>query len=327
MKKTIPILVLLSLWLLTSLGCILSHDPTQQPDSSISPTLTTSISSSGTSGPTASPTPVLPSPTSFAATITVTASPTTSGITSGSASGPYAVILVTAGDVLNIRSAPGSGNPRVGSFSATDTSVMQTGLSAWVGSDLWVEVKNPDGGTGWVNFAYLTEYVPPAVFCADGNVKNLISDLSIALKNSDGKALAALVSPRHGMSVRMVRPGPAILFDQAHAEWVFESTYVHDWGALGGSGLEVKGSFQDVILPKLLDVFNASYELQCNQPGLSAAFSSEPWPKELTNIGYFNVLKPATLGVDLDWSIWLVGVEYVNDQPYLFSLIHFVWEP
>jgi hypothetical protein len=121
--------------------------------------------------------------------------------------------------------------------------------------------------------------------------------------------------------------GPRIIFDQQHAEWVFTSTYEHDWGSAPASGLDVKGSFQSVVLPALLEVFNSSYELHCNEPGYADTFSLEPWPKQYANIGFYNITKPATPGVDLDWRTWLVGVEYVENQPTIFSLIHFAWEP
>lgn len=287
-----------------------------------------------------SPTPLAATPTTVAPTATVptatvslptvipaAATPTTGGAIPGSPSGPYAVILVAPGDVLNVRSAPGAGSAAIGSFAATATDVMRTGPSSSVGGALWVQVQNPGGGNGWVNAAFLTEYVAPAAFCADTRVNTLLTNFGSALTTSNGETLAALVSPAHGMTVRLWRNGKAVTFHTKDAPWVFGSTYEHHWGAAPGSGLDTNGAFHLVVLPKLLDVFNASYSLTCNSLGTAAQNGSEPWPNLYTNINYYTVYKPGTLGVDLDWRYWLVGVEYVQGRPYVFGLIHFQWEP
>ena len=51
---------------------------------------------------------------------------------------------------------------------------------------------------------------------------------------------------------------------------------------------------------------------------------STPWP--YTNIHYYNLYKPAT-DQQLDFRTWLIGVEYINGQPYLHSMVSIVWEP
>jgi hypothetical protein len=212
---------------------------------------------------------------------------------------------------------------------------MRTGPASYVGTSLpalaqvqvWVEVQNPSGGKGWVNAKFLTEYVSPSAFCGDGKVNTLITNLDTAVTTSNGELLATLVSPAHGMDVRLWRYGTVVNYDQEHARWVFESTYEVNWGPAPGSGLDTIGSFHVAVLPKLQEVFNASYSLNCNDPGVAASFSLEPWPNEYANIHYYNVYKPGTPGVDLDWRLWLVGVEYVQGQPYVFAIIHFQWEP
>jgi hypothetical protein len=261
-------------------------------------------------------------------TINFVPTATVGGIVPGSPSGPYGVIQVAAGDVLNVRSAPGVGSAAIGSFAATATNVMRTGPSSNVGGALWVEVQNPSGGNGWVNAAYLTEYLPPASSCADGRVGTLIANLDHAFTVGDGVQLASLVSPAHGMNVRLWRYGNAnITFFPKDARWVFNSTYEHKWGQAPGSGLDTNGSFHVVVLPKLQDVFNAVYTLTCNSLGTAPQYGLQPWPAEFANINYYTVYKPGTPGVDLDWRYWLVGVEYVQSQPYVFGLIHFQWEP
>ncbi len=285
---------------------------------------------------TATPTPTVPTPTVNVPTLTpgapvpatvIAPTPTTGGIIPGAPSGPYAVILVTPGDVLNIRTGPGVGNPVSGSFTATATNVMRTGPSSTADGDLWVQVQNPGGGSGWVNAAFLTEYVAPATFCADGRVNILLTSFGNALAASNGETLAALVSPAHGMAVRLWRYSSPIVFDREHARWVFESTYEHHWGAAPGSGLDTVGAFHMVVLPKLLDVFNASYTLGCNSVQTGGASYDTSWPAIYTNVNFYSLYKPGPAGNELSWRTLLIGVEYVQGQPYVFSVTQMDWEP
>jgi hypothetical protein len=276
-------------------------------------------------------TPTLPAPATASPSVVIPTSipptATTGGILPGSPSGPYAVILVLPGDVLNIRSGPGAGNPVVGSFAPTATNVMRSGPSASADGDLWVQVDNPSGGTGWVNSRFLTESIAPAAFCAHAGVPALLSGLGSALASRNGEVLASLVSPLHGLDVRLWRFGTVINYDREHVRWVFDSTYAHNWGADGASGLDTLGSFQEAVLPKLQEVFGASYSLSCDSLGSAPQYGMQPWPAEYANINYYTVFKPGTPGIDLDWRYWLVGIEFVQGQPYVFSLIHFQWEP
>jgi hypothetical protein len=327
-KNTLALLAAVLLFPL--IGCSLSlfGTPTPFPTLPVMPS-PTQLSASPT--PLASPTatPETPSPTVVLPTLTTGPGPsaTPGGAVTGSTSGSYAVILVASADVLNIRAAAGPGNPLVGSFAPTATNVMRTGPSTYVGSNLWVEVQNPSGGTGWVNAHYLTEYVAPDPFCADGKVNTLITKLGAALTSSNGELFAPLVSPAHGLDLRLWRYETVVNYDQEHARWVFESSYVVNWGPAPGSGMDTIGPFHEAVLPLLQEVFNASYTLGCDDPGAAAAFSLTPWPNEYANIHYYSVFKPGTPGIDLDWHIWLVGVEYVKDQPYLYAMIHCQWEP
>jgi hypothetical protein len=264
---------------------------------------------------------------STASSTTPAATAATSATVPGVASGPYSVILVAPGDVLNIRSAPGTGNPVTGNFAASATNVMRTGPSSAVNGDKWVEVQNPAGGSGWVFGDFLTEYAAPATFCADGRVNTLLTNFGNAFKTSNGEVLASLVSPAHGMTVYQWRYGIAHTFKQSDARWVFGSTFKHNWGAAPGSGMDTIGAFHVAVLPNLLDVFNASYSLTCNSLGTAPQYGSNPWPVEYANVNFYTVYKPGTPGVDLDWRYWLVGVEYVQGQPYIFAVIHFAWEP
>jgi hypothetical protein len=249
------------------------------------------------------------------------------GTLPGSPSGPYAVIQVIPGDVLNIHAAPGADSPVNGSFPATAVTVMRTGPSSSVGQELWVQVQNPGGSTGWVNAAYLTEYVAPAAFCVDGRVNTLLSNFLDAIKTSNGGTLSALVSPAHGLTVRLWRNGNAIVFDRAHAQWIFVSTYEHNWGAAPGSGLDTIGAIHAVVLPKWLDVLNVSYSSGCNVPQAGGASYDTAWPAIYANVNFYSLYKPGPAGNELSWRTLLIGVEYVKGQPYIFSVTQMDWEP
>ncbi len=334
MKKTNFALLFLGMLVALS-GCSfpLSGTPTPLPTLILIPSPTPLLTTSSAPTPTApTPTVGLPTVTPGAPTSTTGSAPipTIGGTTPGVPSGPYGVILVVPGDVLNVRTGPGAGYAISGSFTATATNVMRTGPSSTAGGDLWVQVQNPGGGSGWVNAAFLTEYVASAAFCADVRVNTLLTNFGIALKTSNGVALASLVSPAHGVTVRMWRNSAPIIFDREHAQWVFDSTYEHNWGAAPGSGLDTVGAFHVVMLPKLLDVFNASppgYTLSCNAPLTGGASYDTSWPAIYTNVNFYSLYKPGSVGNENSWRTLLIGVEYVQGQPYVYSVTQMDWEP
>jgi hypothetical protein len=304
---------------------ILQSTPTPLPDTP------TPAATDTSAVPSETPILNLPSPTPGLAATAVPATlvPTSSsvGIQPGNPSGPYGVIRIGAADVLNIRSGPGVAYSISGSFGAQVTNVMRTGPYSNVGQDLWVQVQKPDGTTGWVNASYLTEYMAPATFCADNRVNSLLANFGNDVKTSSGQALAGMVSPAHGMTVRLWRNGNAVTFDQAHSQWIFSSTYVHNWGAAPGSGLDTLGAIHEVVLPKWLDVLNGSFTLSCNLPQTGGASYDTSWPATYANINFYSLYKPGPAGNENSWRTLLVGVEYVQGQPYIFSVTQLEWEP
>lgn len=248
--------------------------------------------------------------------------------TPSGASNLYAVINVFPDDTLNIRSGPGVENEVVGMLQPNQTGLTRTGKSSSVGDETWVEIQNPSGGTGWVNADFLTEYVAPASFCADARVKTLIDNLESAVLAPNDDVLASLIHSLHGLDVRLWRYGTVANYTQEEAAWVLESDYQVNWGPAPGSGEDTLGTFSNVVLPKLQEVFSAVYNLHCNDTLDLATFSGEPWPPEYANINFYTVYKPGSEQYGgLDWRAWTVGVEYVDGQPYLFALIHYQWEP
>lgn len=240
----------------------------------------------------------------------------------------YAVIQVAADDVLNIRSGPGMENPVVGTLQPDQSGLKRTGQTSRAGEELWVEIQNPAGGTGWVNAKYLTEYASPDAFCADTRVTTLLQNLEMAVNTEDSELFKSLVSPAHGLDVKYIRSGIAANYMPEEASWAFQSTYVVNWGAAAGSGQPVSGTFPEIVLPALQDVFK-NVTMACNEIKLGGASYVVEWPAEYANFNYYSLYNP---GNDpsyngMDWRTWLVGVEYVNGQPYLFALMNYQWEP
>jgi len=200
---------------------------------------------------------------------------------------------------------------------------MRTGPTASAEGATWVEVQNPSGGVGWVNSFYLTEYVTHEAFCADTRVQALLEQLKGSVNQSNGGTLSTLVSPIHGVDVRLWAYASPVNFNAATAGSVFSSSQAYNWGS-GPSGQPDAGTFAQVIQPKLQEVFNAT-NLETNCDNLTNVFNlAQPWP--YNNIHYYNLYKPAT-DQQLDFRTWLIGVEYVNGQPYLHSMVSIVWEP
>jgi photosystem II stability/assembly factor-like uncharacterized protein len=240
--------------------------------------------------------------------------------------GPYAVIGVAVTDVLNIRSAAGTGQPLVGSFAYDAVNVMRTGPTAIVDGAAWVEVQNPGGGTGWVNSFYLSDYVSHDAFCADTRIPALIGQLKGSMNQSNGGVFSTLVSPVHGVDVRLWAYQPAVHFNTSAASNLFTSSEIYDWGIGPRGGTEPDtGTFTQIIQPKLQEVLNApTLESYCDD--LTKVYPlSNPWP--YINIRYYNLYKPSTTPTDLDFRTWLIGFEYIDGQPYLHSMVTIQWEP
>jgi photosystem II stability/assembly factor-like uncharacterized protein len=253
---------------------------------------------------------VLIAPTGFAPPITLT--------------GPYAVVRVAPNDVLNIRSSAGASNSIIGYYPPDATDVMRTGASTSADGAVWVEVRRADGLTGWVNSDYLTEYVSTSTFCADARIPQLIEQLKQSMIQSNGDQFASLIGSKHGAAINFWRDAPPVNYTTTTARSIFTDTLIHDWGAgpaAGPSG--VSGTFAQIVQPDMLDVFNSSYQLGCDDPSHAAMFVN-PWPH--TNIHYYSILKPPSNNI-FDWKVWLIGFEYVEGVPYLYGTIHYVWEP
>ena len=189
-------------------------------------------------------TPTLPSPSS-------TQSPSTAAVTNATpiaaSSAAYAVVLVSKNNTLTIRQNPGKGSKAIGSLAYNASNIRLTGNKSSLQDEKWVEIQSANG-SGWVNAAYLTQSIQPSFFCNDAEVKALLTSFTNALKKKDAAVFQSLVSQDHGLKLKYLRGGAIANYSPAQVGWLFSSTYLMHWGAAPGSGMEVTGSFTQIIL-------------------------------------------------------------------------------
>jgi hypothetical protein len=277
-------------------------------------------------------TPLAPTTTPTALeVITSTASPTLVEASATPTLEPppyqYSVVLVPEGSSLAAYTAPGNTSSLAGGIPPDYSGLVPTGRVSTIGAETWVEIVLPGGGTGWVDRFNLTEYASPAEFCADARVPVLFTSFQAALNNNDGRLLTPIVSPVHGLTVEYLHGGTPRVYPVAEVGFVFGRLEIVDWGLGPASGLPVEGSFAEMVRPDLLTVFGATYETHCREITLGGASYSPDWPFIWQNVNYISVYKPGSPDQELDWMTWVVGIEYVDGAPYLFSLTRYNWEP
>jgi len=163
-------------------------------------------------------------------------------------------------------------------------------------------------------------------FCEDQAPRALLTQFKSAILDSDGALLASLVSPDHGMDAYLFRDGRVVNYDREHAAALFESSFAVNWGMAPGSGLETVGSFQELLVPDLLNVLTKDYLVACNEIRVGGATYTAAWP--YAGINFYSLYFPGTPAVDgLDWHTWLLGMHSVGSRPYLYAIMQFKWEP
>ena len=128
-----------------------------------------------------------------------------------------------------------------------------------------------------------------------------------------------------------IRTGPTrpCVFRVRQLEELFTADTSYDWGMEPGSGLEITGSFADVVLPRLTRDLLPAGELGCNEiihggtPGLVII------PDVYEGINFFSFYRPDKEGsatYPLDWGTWVVGVEEWAGRYVISYLVHYRWE-
>lgn len=194
----------------------------------------------------------------------------------------------------------------------------------------WLAVQTEEGQPGWVNARYLTEYVSHEAYCADARIGELLARFEQAILTSDGDALAALVHPVRGLTIRYNWWNPEVNYSPTEAADVFVSQASKYWGIQDGSGLPIRGSFSETVLPQLLDVVAEDHTSACNTLDFGVASGGSAgivaWPFEYGNMNYTALYRPAPPEQELDWRTWTVGIEYVHGAPVISFLVQYAWE-
>nr|BAL53193.1 hypothetical protein HGMM_F05B10C15 [uncultured Chloroflexota bacterium] len=211
MKRFLP----LSLVALLAALSLISPGQAGGPVTPFPPSPTSTQTPPAPSGLTATPA-LTPSPT-------LTATPTAIPLT-------YALVNVPDRGTLHMRSRPDIQSRIVGALAAQQKNIPLTGRTSGKMPKIWYEVRRSGGGTGWISSYYVIEYVPPEAFCRDERIRPLIENLTKAIRELDGAAFARLVSPMHGVTVRLTAKGTPYNFLELYARYLFWEHIPHPLG-------------------------------------------------------------------------------------------------
>lgn len=237
-----------------------------------------------------------------------------------------AVFNLAPGEVLNVRSSPSVNAEIIATLQADTRQIEATGKTENADNFHWLEINLPDGqggpGTGWVSAAFVVEEVPTAAFCADARVGQLLDELVTAIRSQNGTLLSQITSPEHGLRLVLDPAGSDVvaLNDAGEIAGLFRSSFEYIWAK------DQIGSFQTVILPELNTVFGVSSTRFCNSllpdQGIAAGEQAD-WPFDYASLNFVAMYVPGAPDLGKEWRTWAVGVDYINDQPFISLLIQY----
>lgn len=307
--------------------------PTPPPPTSASPAvvpptvapsaeLPTAAPPTSTTTPTASPI-LTATPPPATATAVATVPPAATAV---STEVEYRVAFVAANDVLNVRRQPSPNAAIVAELAPDATGVHAIGEGqTLLGGSLWLSVETA-GGDGWVNSAYLTEFVDQKTFCGDPATRAILDQLQEAIATQDGNLLSDLVHPERGLRLRLNWWNPEIIVRGNDLPALFSSRTAYDWGIEDGSGAPIRGSFRDKVLPALeRDLLGAS-EWSCDEARFGPSAGATILPEGYEAVRYFSAHRPSMDDGGFDWGTWAIGVERWQGRYYLSYLVHYQWE-
>jgi hypothetical protein len=237
---------------------------------------------------------------------------------------PYAVAWVHEGESLDVRQPAGITSMTVASLASDQRGLTATGNTTQMGSSTWVEINLPEGGKGWINGWNLTEDVLGSKFCEDPRISDLANQFIVAVKERDGVLLSKLVSPKRGLIIRHDWWNPEVNVGFSSVPSLFLDPANMTWGVNRDSELSIDGTFRDVILPQLEEVFSIAPELNCNVLGAGSSAQDVIWPSEYSNMNYISLHRAAPEpGSQLNWRTWALGIEYLDGRPYLALLVQY----
>lgn len=250
--------------------------------------------------------------------------PTERGGDPASAEGEYAVVWIPEGEVFQIRQPAGIAGVVMESMPFDTHGIYLTGNRSMLGSSPWVEIISSNNKIGWVKSWNLTEYKSAHEFCRDDRIPAMIAEFHRIILDTQRETLSKLISPEHGLTIRLNWYGPDVHFPREDAGDVLFSSEELFWGEMEDSGLSVFGSFEKIILPKIQDVFTQEPSVTCNALQYGSTSREAIYPSEFRNINYYAFFRPALEGGnEFDWRTWVIGIEYVHGEPYIAIVIHY----
>lgn len=243
----------------------------------------------------------------------------------------YAVVLVSADNVLNVRTAPGLDQPILEMLAGNAREISLTGAEQELDGERWVEIKRGEAGTGWVYGSFLTQQVSPQAFCSDPKVKAFVTSFLTALSEQDFAGLAVLTSPTHGLTIQTAWYNEGVTFKREQVAGLLQDDTVFAWGIEGGSGLPIQGTFKATVLPQMLNLFQGEVKSPCNSlevnVGSGPTPGQTPWLFEYGNLNFVALYRAAPADQELDWRTWAVGIEIIAGSPYAMTMVQYRWEP
>lgn len=240
------------------------------------------------------------------------------------------VVFLPDGQFLPVLAAPGETSQVVAQLDANQTRLPISGRSQRVGEQLWVELRLPDGTTGWAQAEYLTPAYAADQFCASPQVQGLSLEVVERFHQKDGDGLAKLVSPIHGLRVRTHWSSSEVFLGYPpELHELFIGTKVYKFGDGGALQTALEGTFLEVLYPLLVDMRQGAVEI-CNTlaQGLAADWVRGyiQWPFEYANLNYLVLYRPAPPENELDWRMWAFGFEWFDQRPFLTVMVHYRWD-
>ena len=240
----------------------------------------------------------------------------------------YRVAFVAANDTLNVRRQPSPESAVVGELlpDATGIEVIGEGESVR-GGGLWLPVETAVG-SGYVNSRFLTEAISRDAFCADPAVTDLLNRLLIAIEEQDPKLLSELVHPTRGLRLRVNWWNDEVIAREDEIAQIFKDRDrdAVNWGTDEGSGRAIRGTFNDVMLPRLEKDLLGATQWACDQMLYGPTAGMIILPEGYEAVHFYSAHRPAPASQEFDWGSWAVGVERWEGRYYVSYLVHYRYE-
>ncbi len=242
------------------------------------------------------------------------------------------VSVVFLGDdqFLNVYANPGEKTNPIAQLAPHMVGIKSSGKVQMDNEALWIEIEIPQGGKGWVNAENITSFILPTDFCNNPKVPKTVEAIMNAIKKLSEGDFLERISPVHGLRVRYLWQNQEVNLGKAeNLKGIFTENKVYDWGFDRSLNQFVQGSFKTNILPSLESVFDGSITL-CNilDQGIAADWSNGyiEWPIPYINLNYIALYHPASEEDALTWRTWALGMEEINDELYLTTMVQYKWE-